>query len=154
MRIARLDSAAADFDPRLQQLLHWSEAQDQGIEEAVTTILAEVRSQGDAAVLARTAQFDGVHAASVAELEIPRAQLQAAFDGLPGAQRNALELAAARVRSYHERQRDAVCRDWDYVDEDGSRLGQRVTPLDRVGIYVPGGKAAYPSSVLMNAIPA
>ena len=154
MRIARLDSAAADFDPRLQQLLHWSEAQDQGIEEAVTTILAEVRSQGDAAVLARTAQFDGVHAASVAELEIPRAQLQAAFDGLPGAQRNALELAAARVRSYHERQRDAVCRDWDYLDEDGSRLGQRVTPLDRVGIYVPGGKAAYPSSVLMNAIPA
>ncbi len=154
MKIARLDSAAADFDTRLQQLLHWSEAQDQGIEAAVATILAEVRSQGDAAVLARTAQFDGVQAASVAELEIPRAQLQVAFDGLPGAQRKALELAAARVRSYHERQRDAVCRDWDYLDEDGSRLGQRVTPLDRVGIYVPGGKAAYPSSVLMNAIPA
>ncbi len=154
MKIARLDSAAADFDTRLQQLLQWSEAQDQGIEAAVATILAEVRSQGDAAVLARTAQFDGVQAATVAELEIPRTHLQAAFDGLPGAQRQALELAAARVRSYHERQRDAVCRDWDYLDEDGSRLGQRVTPLDRVGIYVPGGKAAYPSSVLMNAIPA
>ncbi|MBN8504257.1 MAG: histidinol dehydrogenase [Burkholderiales bacterium] len=154
MKIARLDTRHADFDTRLQSLLHWSEAQDAGIEQAVAGILAEVRRDGDAAVLARTAQFDGVQAASVAELEIARADLQAAFDGLPAAQAAALQTAAARVRRYHEAQAAAVCQGWQYEDEDGSVLGQQVTPLDRVGIYVPGGKAAYPSSVLMNAIPA
>ncbi len=154
MKIQRLSTAAPDFDASLTRLLHWSEETDAGIESAVATILAEVRTQGDAAVLARTAQFDGVHAASVAALEISQVELKAAFDGLPDAQRKALQAAAERVRSYHQRQMQAACQSWEYEDEDGNRLGQQVTPLDRVGIYVPGGKAAYPSSVLMNAIPA
>lgn len=154
MKIRRLSTLAPDFDAQLQQLLHWSDETDDGIETAVAGILAEVRRDGDAAVLARTAQFDGVQAASVAELEIGAAELKAAFDGLPEAQRQALQVAAERVRDYHQRQFDAVCRSWQYEDADGNLLGQQVTPLDRVGIYVPGGKAAYPSSVLMNAIPA
>ena len=154
MKIQRLSTTAPDFDARLQQLLHWSEALDGGIEAAVASILAEVRRDGDAAVLARTAQFDGVTAASLAELEIGAAELKAAFDGLPADQRSALQTAAERVRDYHQRQFDAVCQGWQYEDADGNVLGQQVTPLDRVGIYVPGGKAAYPSSVLMNAIPA
>jgi histidinol dehydrogenase len=154
MKIQRLSTAAPDFDARLQQLLHWSEETDGGIETAVATILAEVRAQGDAAVLARTAQFDGVLAASVAELEIAQSELKAAFDGLPHEQRQALQTAAERVRDYHQRQLEACCTSWEFEDADGNLLGQQVTPLDRVGIYVPGGKAAYPSSVLMNAIPA
>ena len=154
MKIARFSTASADFDAQLQRLLHWSEEQDAGIETTVASILAEVKRDGDAALLARTAQFDGVVAASVAELEISQADLKAAFEGLPAAQREALQLAATRVRRYHEAQAKAVCQGWQYEDEDGSMLGQQVTPLDRVGIYVPGGKAAYPSSVLMNAIPA
>ena len=99
-------------------------------------------------------RFDGVEASSVAALEIPRSELLAALDAIPVAQRDALEAAAARVRSYHERQLEASGRSWSYRDEDGTLLGQKVTPLDRVGIYVPGGKATYPSSVLMNALPA
>jgi len=154
MKIQRLSTTDSDFDARLDRLLHWSEETDAGIETAVAGILAEVRQQGDAAVLARTAQFDGVQASSVAALEISQADLKAAFDGLPEAQRQALQAAAQRVRSYHQRQMQAACQSWEYEDEDGNRLGQQVTPLDRVGIYVPGGKAAYPSSVLMNAIPA
>jgi histidinol dehydrogenase len=154
MNITRLQTTDPDFDLRLQQQLHWSDETDAGIETAVAGILAEVRAQGDAAVLARTLQFDGLQAASVAELEISRAELEAAFCALPAAQRQALQTAAQRVRSYHERQLQAACLSWEYEDEDGNRLGQQVTPLDRVGIYVPGGKAAYPSSVLMNAIPA
>ena len=154
MKIQRLSTTDHDFDARLDRLLHWSEETDAGIETAVAGILAEVRQQGDAAVLARTAQFDGLQASSVAGLEISQADLKAAFDGLPDAQRQALQAAAERVRSYHQRHMQAACQSWDYEDEDGNRLGQQVTPLDRVGIYVPGGKAAYPSSVLMNAIPA
>ncbi|MBH9579025.1 histidinol dehydrogenase [Inhella proteolytica] len=154
MKITRLATTAPDFDARLQQLLHWSEDTDAGIEQAVAGILAEVRMQGDAAVLARTAQFDGVQAASVAELEISAAELKAAFDGLPTAQRQALQTAAERVRRYHQAQAQACCQGFEFTDDEGNRLGQQVTPLDRVGIYVPGGKAAYPSSVLMNAIPA
>jgi histidinol dehydrogenase len=154
MKIQRLSTADLDFDARLDRLLHWSEETDAGIETAVAGILAEVRQQGDAAVLARTAQFDGLQASSVAGLEISQSDLKAAFDGLPDAQRQALQAAAERVRSYHQRQMQAACQSWEYEDEDGNRLGQQVTPLDRVGIYVPGGKAAYPSSVLMNAIPA
>jgi histidinol dehydrogenase (EC 1.1.1.23) len=120
----------------------------------VADILADVHKRGDAAVLEYTARFDGLQAGTLAELELSQAELKAAFDALPGAQRSALQAAAARVRSYHEAQKKACGESWSYRDADGSLLGQKVTPLDRVGIYVPGGKAAYPSSVLMNAIPA
>ena len=120
----------------------------------MAAILADVQQRGDAAVLDYTQRFDGLTAASVQALELTQAELKAAFDGLPAAQRTALQAAAARVRSYHEAQKKASGESWSYRDEDGTLLGQKVTPLDRVGIYVPGGKAAYPSSVLMNAIPA
>ncbi|WP_119354672.1 histidinol dehydrogenase [Azohydromonas sediminis] len=152
--IRRLTTAAFEFEQDFQRLLHWSAETDREIETRVAQILADVRARGDAAVLEYTARFDGVQAASVAALEIPQAELQAALAALAPARRAALEDAARRVRDYHERQRDACCRSWSYRDADGTLLGQKVTPLDRVGIYVPGGKAAYPSSVLMNAIPA
>ncbi len=152
--VRRLTTTSADFDASLQQLLHWSEEADLAIEQRVVAIIADVRARGDAALLELTARYDGVHAASVAEFEIAKSDLQAALASLPTAQRQALTAAAERVRSYHERQLDACGRSWSYRDGDGSLLGQKVTPLDRVGIYVPGGKAAYPSSVLMNALPA
>ena len=128
--------------------------QDAAIEERVAAILADVQQRGDAAVLEYTARFDGLNAPDLAALELTQAELQAAFDSLPDGQKNALTEAAARVRSYHEAQKQATGQSWSYRDADGTLLGQKVTPLDRVGIYVPGGKAAYPSSVLMNAIPA
>ena len=134
--------------------LHWSADTDAGIETRVADILADVQARGDAAVLDYTARFDGLSAASVADLELTQADFKAAFDSLPAAQREALQNATRRVRTYHEAQRKANGESWSYRDEDGTLLGQKVTPLDRVGIYVPGGKAAYPSSVLMNAIPA
>ena len=120
----------------------------------MAAILADVQQRGDAAVLEYTARFDGLNAPDLAALELTQAELQAAFDSLPDVQKNALTEAAARVRSYHEAQKQATGQSWSYRDADGTLLGQKVTPLDRVGIYVPGGKAAYPSSVLMNAIPA
>ncbi|WP_198301766.1 histidinol dehydrogenase [Vitreoscilla filiformis] len=150
----QLDTSSADFEAEFQRLRHWSAEEDHAIEERVASILADVKNRGDAAVLEYTARFDGVNAASVAELELTREELKAAFDAITPAQRHALEAAAQRVRSYHERQLAASGQSWSYRDEDGTLLGQKVTPLDRVGIYVPGGKAAYPSSVLMNAIPA
>ena len=128
--------------------------QDAAIEERVAAILADVQQRGDAAVLEYTARFDGLNAPDLAALELTQAELQAAFDSLPDVQKNALTEAAVRVRSYHEAQKQATGQSWSYRDADGTLLGQKVTPLDRVGIYVPGGKAAYPSSVLMNAIPA
>ena len=152
--IAVLDTSQADFEAAFQRKLHWSAETDHAIEERVAAIVADVRTRGDAAVLEYTARFDGVEATSVAALEIAADELSAALDAITPAQRRALEAAAARVRSYHQRQLEACGRSWSYRDEDGSLLGQKVTPLDRVGIYVPGGKAAYPSSVLMNAIPA
>jgi len=152
--VRHLSTQASGFEAEFQRVLHWSEETDHAIEERVTAILADVRTRGDAAVLEYTRRFDGVEAASVAELEIPRSELLAALNAIPAAQRNALEAAAQRVRSYHERQLDACGRSWSYRDADGTLLGQKVTPLDRVGIYVPGGKATYPSSVLMNALPA
>jgi histidinol dehydrogenase len=152
--IRQLVTTAPDFEAEFQRVLHWSAETDHAIEERVAAILADVRARGDAAVLEYTQRFDGVSAASVAELEIPRRELLAALDAIPAAQRAALEAAAQRVRSYHERQLEACGRSWSYRDEDGTLLGQKVTPLDRVGIYVPGGKATYPSSVLMNALPA
>ena len=151
---ARLSTAASTFDADFKARLHWSADTDAAIEQRVADILADVQQRGDAAVLEYTQRFDGLAAESMAALELTQAELKAAFDTIPAAQRDALQAAAARVRSYHEAQRRASGESWSYRDEDGTLLGQKVTPLDRVGIYVPGGKAAYPSSVLMNAIPA
>ncbi len=151
---ARLSSVDATFDADFAARLHWSADQDAAIEQRVADILADVRQRGDAAVLEYTARFDALQAPTLQALELTQAELKAAFDAIPAAQREALQAAAARVRSYHEAQKKACGESWSYRDADGSLLGQKVTPLDRVGIYVPGGKAAYPSSVLMNAIPA
>ncbi|WP_298925350.1 histidinol dehydrogenase [uncultured Ramlibacter sp.] len=153
-RPARLSTADAGFEAAFQARLHWSADTDAQVEQAVTDILAAVQQRGDAAVLEFTQRFDALEAPSVAALELTQAELKAAFDGLPVAQREALQAATARVRSYHEAQKKANGESWSYRDADGTLLGQKVTPLDRVGIYVPGGKATYPSSVLMNAIPA
>lgn len=150
----RLSTAQPDFEARFAQRLHWSSETDHAIEQRVADILAHVQIRGDAAVLEYTARFDGLQAASVSELELTQADFKAAFDALPAAQREALQAAAARVRRYHEAQKKANGEGWSYRDEDGTLLGQKVTPLDRVGIYVPGGKAAYPSSLIMNAVPA
>ena len=150
----RLSTTSADFEAQFAARLHWSADTDSAIEQRVADILADVQQRGDAAVLEYTARFDGLSVDSLKALELTQAELKAAFDSLPAVQRDALESAARRVRSYHEAQKRASGESWSYRDEDGTLLGQKVTPLDRVGIYVPGGKAAYPSSVLMNAIPA
>lgn len=151
---ARLSTQSVDFDQAFQAKLQWSAQADAAIEQRVSDILQDVRARGDAAVLEYTARFDGLAAQSVAELEIGSDELESAFERLPHPERQALAAAANRVRRYHEAQRKACGESWSYRDEDGTLLGQKVTPLDRVGIYVPGGKAAYPSSVLMNAVPA
>ncbi len=152
--IRLLATTSADFEAAFQRVLHWSAETDDAIEARVAGIVADVRLRGDAALLDYTQRFDGVSAKAVSELEIGRSELAAALEVVTPAQRHALEAAAERVRSYHQRQLDACGRSWNYRDADGSLLGQKVTPLDRVGIYVPGGKAAYPSSVLMSAVPA
>ncbi|HSG87725.1 MAG TPA: histidinol dehydrogenase [Pseudomonadales bacterium] len=149
--LKRLDARADGFDAELDALLHWDMGENAEVSRVVREVLARVRAEGDAAVLELTRRFDRVDAASLAELEVPAAELQAALASLPVAERDALQFAADRVRAYHERQKSAS---WEYRDEHGNRLGQRVTPLDRVGLYVPGGQASYPSSVLMTAIPA
>ena len=149
--LKRLKSSDPQFTAQLAALLAFEGAQDPAIDATVAGILADVRQRGDAAVLEYTRRFDRLQAASVAQLEFTRDEMQRALAALNPAQRNALEQAAARVRTYHEKQ---VAQSWSYIDEDGTRLGQQVSALDRVGIYVPGGKAAYPSSVLMNALPA
>ncbi len=151
LRLRTIDST---FEAAFQARLHWSPDTDAAIEQRVADILADVQARGDAAVLEYTLRFDRLTAASMADLELSQAELKAAFDTLPAARKAALEAAARRVRAYHEAQKKASGESWTYRDEDGTLLGQKVTPLDRVGIYVPGGKAAYPSSVLMNAIPA
>jgi histidinol dehydrogenase len=150
----RLSTASPNFEADFKARLHWSADTDAAIEQRVADILADVKLRGDAAVMEYTERFDGLKAADMAALEMTQGELKVAFDGLPAVQRTALEAAAARVRSYHEAQKKASGESWTYRDADGTLLGQKVTPLDRVGIYVPGGKAAYPSSVLMNAIPA
>ncbi|MFY8192718.1 MAG: histidinol dehydrogenase [Limnohabitans sp.] len=150
----RLNTTDANFEAAFQQRLHWSADADAAIESRVADILADVQKRGDAAVLEYTQRFDGLSAQSMQQLVLTQAELKAAFEGLPAVQKDALQAAAKRVRSYHEAQKKASGESWSYQDEDGTLLGQKVTPLDRVGIYVPGGKAAYPSSVLMNAIPA
>jgi histidinol dehydrogenase len=150
----QLSTADAGFEAAFQARLHWSADTDAAIEQRVADILADVQKRGDAAVLDYTQRFDGLQVANMKALEITQTELQAALDSLPAVQRQALQAAAARVRQYHEAQKKASGESWSYRDEDGTLLGQKVAPLDRVGIYVPGGKAAYPSSVLMNAIPA
>ncbi len=154
VKIRQLATTAADFEAEFARVLHWSAETDAAIEQRVADILADVENRGDAAVLEYTQRFDGLAAASMDQLEITQAELKAALEQITPAQRAALEAAAARVRDYHQRQLEACGRSWSYRDADGTLLGQKVTPLDRVGIYVPGGKAAYPSSVLMNAVPA
>jgi histidinol dehydrogenase len=151
MTIRRLSSREPEFLSTLDALLHFDNSTDEAIERTVAEILNNVRTVGDAAVLDYTRRFDRLEAHAMADLEVGQDLLKAAFDGLPPVQRQALEAAAERIRSYHARQK---AESWDYTEADGTRLGQKVTPLDRVGLYVPGGKAAYPSSVLMNAIPA
>ena len=149
--ITRLQSSSSGFQARLRSLLAFDASQDASIESATAEILHHVREKGDAALLEYTQRFDRVQAGGMAELEIDRSEWVAALNSLPTDQRSALEAAAERVRRYHERQR---ADSWTYTEDDGTVLGQKITPLDRVGLYVPGGKAAYPSSVLMNAIPA
>jgi len=151
MKLRRLSTAQAGFYAELDALTRYEAAQDDAVEATVRAIVADVRKRGDAAVLEYTRKFDRIQARSMAELEVPRAKLEAALTALPPAQREALAEAAARVRRFHERQ---LQQSWDYTEADGTRLGQRVTPLASVGVYVPGGKAAYPSTVLMNVIPA
>ena len=151
---AHFSTASSTFEAEFQARLHWSAATDAAIEQRVADILADVQKRGDAAVLEYTARFDGLEVSSMNALELTQAELKAAFEAIPVAQRDALFAAAQRIRTYHEAQKKANGQSWSYRDEHGSLLGQKVTPLDRVGIYVPGGKAAYPSSVLMNAIPA
>ena len=149
--IRRWSTRDSDFTEALDALLHFDHSTDDAIELSVAEILSRVRAEGDAAVLEYTRRFDHLDVATMAELELSRSQLREALDRLPAPQRSALETAAQRVTSYHERQR---LESWSFTEADGTRLGQKVTPLDRVGLYVPGGKAAYPSSVLMNALPA
>jgi len=151
IRIRRLETTQPDFEARFAELLAFESVQDAAVEAAVTAILADVRARGDAAVLEYTRRFDHAPVDSVAALEVPRAELKRARRRIPAASRSALETAAQRVRAFHKRQ---LAGSWRYRDRAGTVLGQRVTPLDRVGIYVPGGKAAYPSSVIMNAVPA
>ena len=149
--IKRLNASQSDFDSELSRLLAWDDSVDDQVNESVRHILRQVKTRGDEAVLEFTEKFDRLKVGSVAELEISQERLQQALKAIPEGQRVALEKAAERVRDYHERQNQ---KSWQYQDEDGTVLGQKVTPLDRAGLYVPGGKAAYPSSVLMNAIPA
>ena len=149
--IARLDTRAADFAAALAALAPAGDADAATVQARVGEILAAVRERGDAAVLEYTARFDGLDAGNAAALAVPRERLQAALDGLPAKEREALAVAAQRIRDYHQRQ---LGESWQYTDEYGNVLGQQVTPLASVGVYVPGGKASYPSSVLMNAVPA
>ena len=155
IKIKRLKSQDAGFKEILLSSLSLPMADDDAIEATVAKILLAVKEKGDEAVLAFTKQFDRLNVPSVSELEIGRKDLEQAYKALSAEQKSALDIAAQRIRSYHEKQKvEAGCHSWEYEEADGTRLGQKVTALDRVGIYVPGGKAAYPSSVLMNAIPA
>jgi histidinol dehydrogenase len=151
IEIKQLSSQSEDFWPQLEQLLAWDTDSDEQVMSTVIEILSSVRHQGDAALLDLTARFDGLKVDSMSELEMPLETLKQAFDSLSTEQKDALELSAKRIRSYAEKQ---VMESWEYTEDDGTILGQQVTPLDKAGLYVPGGKAAYPSSVLMNAIPA
>ena len=149
--IRRLNATDADFARHLDHLLSWESVSDDGVNQRVLEIIQAVRERGDAALVELTQRFDGLEAASMTDLILPRERLELALERITPEQRQALEVAAERVRAYHERQKQ---ESWTYTEADGTVLGQKVTPLDRAGLYVPGGKASYPSSVLMNAIPA
>lgn len=149
--IRQFTTSDSDFQQRLDQLLAWESVSDASVNNVVNEVLSNIRQRGDAALQEYTHRFDGWQAATSGDLEVPLARLQQAWNNLPEAQQVALEYAADRVRDYHQRQKG---ESWSYQEADGTLLGQKVTPLDRVGLYVPGGKAAYPSSVLMNALPA
>ncbi|MEK6708304.1 MAG: histidinol dehydrogenase [Pseudomonadota bacterium] len=151
LQIKRLSSTDAGFDAALSKLLAFEDIQDAAVDATVSGILADIKKRGDEALLEYTRRFDYLDAASVAQLELPKSRLQQALQDLPAGQRGSLEQAAGRVRAYHEKQ---LAQSWSYTEPDGTLLGQKITPLDRVGLYVPGGKASYPSSVLMNTIPA
>ena len=151
MTIQRLNSKDSEFWPQLDALLAWESVSDDAVNNTVLEIIGAIRARGDAALVEYTNRFDRMSATDISELEVPVARLQQALDGLPAEQRAALQTAADRVRAYHDHQTQDS---WSYTEADGTLLGQQVTALDRVGLYVPGGKAAYPSSVLMNAIPA
>ncbi len=150
-QVKRLKSSQTDFDQQLDAMLAWESVSDKAVNERVDEIIMQVRARGDEAVVELTNRFDRTTVSEMAQLEMSQARLQQALEAISPEQRNALEVAADRVRSYHERQ---LSHSWQYEEADGTLLGQKVTPMDRVGIYVPGGKAAYPSSVLMNAMPA
>jgi histidinol dehydrogenase len=151
MKLRRLSTRSTTFDADLAALTRYEVSQDEAVESAARAIIRAVRARGDAAVLEYARRYDRVQASAVRELEIGKPAMKAAFDALPADQMNALREAAQRIRSFHERQ---LAASWDYTEADGTLLGQKVTPLERVGLYVPGGRAAYPSSVLMNALPA
>ena len=151
LNITKLDAAAVDFDQQLKQLLAWDEADDLDIQQRVLAIIADVRKNGDKAVIDYTNRFDQRNITKADELELSKEALKSAWEQLPPEQAQALQIAADRIRAYAEHQK---IQSWQYTEADGTVLGQKVTPLDRVGLYVPGGKASYPSSVLMNAIPA
>ena len=150
-QVRRLKSSQADFDQQLDAMLAWESVSDKAVNERVDEIIAQVRANGDEAVVELTNRFDRTSVSEMSQLEMSKARLQQALEAISPEQRKALEVASDRVRSYHERQ---LSHSWQYEEADGTLLGQKVTPMDRVGIYVPGGKAAYPSSVLMNAMPA
>ena len=151
IEIKQMSSLDVDFWQQMEKLLAWEAVSDDQVFNTVTEILDSVRQYGDSAVIELTQRFDGLHAEDMTDLEMPTSALQQAFEGLPDDQKQALTSAADRIRRYAERQK---MDSWEYTEDDGTVLGQKVTPLDRAGLYVPGGKAAYPSSVLMNAIPA
>ncbi|WP_110381849.1 histidinol dehydrogenase [Nitrosomonas ureae] len=151
MEIKRFNSKDSDFDSNLEKLLSFENAQDDAVELTVSKILADIKQRKDAALIEYTNRFDRLSAVSGKDFELTQDHLQQSLTVLPSSQRTALEQAAERVRSYHEKQ---LMHSWQYIDSEGTLLGQKITPLDRVGLYVPGGKASYPSSVLMNAIPA
>ena len=149
--IKRLNSQSQDFWPQMKDLLAWDSVSDDAVLQSVNQIINAVRTRGDAALIELTAKFDDLQVDSMSQLEMPLSRLEQAYHGLPETQRDALEQAAVRIRSYAQHQN---IESWEYTEADGTLLGQQITPLDRAGLYVPGGKAAYPSSVLMNAIPA
>jgi len=149
--ITKLSSQQKDFDTKLSSLLSWESVSNKDVANTVEEIINTIRSKGDKALIDYSIKFDGVKAKSMAELIIPQEELEKSFDGLSDKQKDAIKIAAERIKAYHLKQNQQT---WSYTEKDGTFLGQKITPLDRVGLYVPGGKAAYPSSVLMNAIPA
>ena len=149
--INKLDSSQPDFQSQLQSLLSWEGVSDKSVESLVNEIITNIRNNGDSALLDYSVKFDNISASAIDELVIDLNETKSAFEGLPEKEKDALQVAAERVRDYHKKQQQDT---WTYEEEDGTILGQKVTPINRVGLYVPGGKAAYPSSVLMNAIPA